>query len=166
MDLFGFAKDIGKRLFNKDEEAAEKIKELIETNNPGVKDLSVDFDDGIVSLGGECSSSAARQKCILMAGNVQGVVDVYATNMTVAASAPSPAAVTGAPPSTPSPAAVDDDEEKVEFYVIQSGDTLGKLAKQYYGNAMEYPRIFEANREVIEDPDKIFVGQKIRIPLD
>lgn len=152
MDLFGFAKDIGRRLFNKDEEAAEKIKELIETNNPGVSDLDVEFDGGIVKLSGECSSTAAREKCVLMAGNVQGVVDVYANNMTVAA--------------PPAEASAPEPEEKVEYYVIESGDTLGKLAKKYYGNAMDYPRIFEANREVIEDPDKIYVGQKIRIPLD
>ena len=158
MDLFGFAKDIGRRLFNSDEDAADKIKEHIESNNPGVHELGVEFDDGIVSLSGECSSSAAREKCILMAGNVEGVVDVYASNMTVAAPAVAPG---GAASEVPAPV-----EEKVEYYVIQSGDTLGKLAKQYYGNAMEYPRIFEANREVIEDPDKIFVGQKIRIPLD
>ena len=159
MDLFGFAKDIGRRLFNSDEDAADKIKEHIEANNPGVSDLSVEFSDGIVSLGGECSSPAAREKCILMAGNVEGVVDVYATKMTL--SAPPPSAAGEA-----TPAAASEPEEKVEYYVIQSGDTLGKLAKKYYGNAMEYPRIFEANREVIEDPDKIFVGQKIRIPLD
>lgn len=157
MDLFGFAKDIGRSLFNKDEEAAEKIKELIESNNPGVSELGVDFEDGIVSLSGECNSSAAREKCVLMAGNVQGVVDVYASKMTVNQPVPAPeeAAETAAPV-----------EEKVEYYVIQSGDTLGGLAKKYYGNARDYPRIFEANREVIEDPDKIYVGQKIRIPLD
>ncbi len=151
MDLFGFAKDIGRSLFNKDEEAADKIKELIETNNPGVSDLGVEFDDGIVKLSGACDSSAAREKCILMAGNVQGVIDVYASEMSVTAPPPEQEAVV---------------EEKVEYYVIESGDTLGKLAKKYYGNAMEYPRIFEANREIIEDPDKIYVGQKIRIPLD
>ncbi|MEO0998884.1 MAG: LysM peptidoglycan-binding domain-containing protein, partial [Pseudomonadota bacterium] len=126
-------------------------------NNPGVSDLGVDYDDGIVSLSGECASPAALQKCVLIAGNVQGVKDVYASKMSIAA----PAA--GAKEAQPAPTEPD---EKVEFYVIQSGDTLSKLAKQYYGNAMEYPRIFEANREVIEDPDKIFVGQKIRIPLD
>lgn len=153
MDLFGFAKDIGKRLFNKDEEAADKIKELIEANNPGVSNLDVGFEDGIVSLSGECVNTAAREKCVLMAGNVQGVIDVYATNMSVPA--PAPAEAVDAPV-----------EEKVEYYVIQSGDTLGKLAKKYYGKAMDYPRIFEANKEVIEDPDKIYVGQKIRIPLD
>ncbi len=44
-------------------------------------------------------------------------------------------------------------------------DTLGKIARHYYGNANRYPRIFDANREVIEHPDKIYPGQKIRIPL-
>lgn len=158
MDLFGFAKDIGRRIFNKDEDAAEKIKELIEANNPGVENLEVEFDDGIVGLAGTCSSSAAREKCVLMAGNVQGVVDVYATKMNIVA--------TGGGNKEGVEAEAEVPEEKVEFYVIESGDTLGKLAKKYYGNAMDYPRIFEANREVIEDPDKIYVGQKIRIPLD
>ena len=78
-----------------------------------------------------------------MAGNVKGVTEVSADDL----SAPEP-------------------EVKVEYYVIESGDTLSKIAKQYYGNAMDYPKIFEANREVIKDPDLIYPGQKIRIPLD
>ena len=57
-------------------------------------------------------------------------------------------------------------DQKVEFYTIQSGDSLSKIAKEFYGNAMDYPKIFEANREVIEDPDLIYPGQKIRIPLE
>ena len=57
-------------------------------------------------------------------------------------------------------------EQRVEYYVIQKGDTLSKIAKQYLGNAMDYPKIFEANREVIKDPDLIYPGQKIRIPLE
>jgi nucleoid-associated protein YgaU len=61
------------------------------------------------------------------------------------------------PPPTPI-------EEKIEYYIIQKGDTLSKIAKQYYGNANKYPEIFEANREVIKDADLIFPGQKIRIP--
>ena len=51
-----------------------------------------------------------------------------------------------------------------QYYIIQSGDTLSKIAQRFYGNASAYPKIFEANREVIEDPDKIYPGQKIRIP--
>ncbi|MEM9172786.1 MAG: peptidoglycan-binding protein LysM [Pseudomonadota bacterium] len=159
MDLFGFAKDIGKRLFNSQDEAVGKIKELIETNNPGVTDLGVEFDNGIVSLSGECESAAAMQKCALLAGNVQGVSDVYTTKMTIAANAnAAPAAAAGEAPAA-------EVEEKVEMYVIKSGDTLGKIAKEYYGKASAYMEIFEANREVIEDPDKIYVGQTIRIPL-
>ena len=46
------------------------------------------------------------------------------------------------------------------------GDTLSAIAKKYYGDANKYPRIFEANREVIKDANLIFPGQKIRIPLD
>ncbi|MCI0420990.1 MAG: LysM peptidoglycan-binding domain-containing protein, partial [Acidobacteria bacterium] len=43
-------------------------------------------------------------------------------------------------------------------------DTLSKIAKHYYGDANAYPKIFEANREVIKDPNLIFPGQKVRIP--
>lgn len=160
MDLFGFAKDVGRRLFNTEDDAVDKIKELIEQNNPGVTDLGVEFEKGIVSLSGECDSSAAMQKCALLAGNVQGVQDVYTNRMTVKAPpAPAPEAETEAVTAT-------EPEEKIELYVIESGDTLGGIAKKYYGKASAYMRIFEANREVIQDPDKIFVGQTIRIPLD
>ena len=155
MDLLGFAKDIGRRIFNKDEEAAEKIKELILQNNPGVRNLEVEFDQGVVGLSGECESGAAMQKCVLLAGNVEGVIDVYANKMTIRPPAG------GEAKKEEEPA-----EEPVEFYTIRSGDTLSKIAKQYYGDAMKYPRIFEANREVIQDPDKIYPGQRIRIPLD
>lgn len=161
MDLFGFAKDVGRRLFNKDEDAAEKIKEHIEQFNPGVENLEVKFENGIVELCGQCASSEAREKAILMAGNTKGVIDVYATDLSV-----KPSAIKAAPKAqkaeTTKEAPI---EAKIEYYVIESGDTLGKIAKRYYGNAMEYPRIFEANREIIHDPDKIFVGQKIRIPI-
>ena len=55
-------------------------------------------------------------------------------------------------------------QPEVEYYVIESGDTLWGIAAKFLGNGAKYPEIFEANKEVIEDPDKIFVGQKIRIP--
>ena len=127
--------------FKRDEEAAEKTKQHIEADNPGIKDMKVAFEDGVVSIGGNAESPAALEKAVLMAGNVKGVGEVKADDMSVP-----------------------EDGSISEFYVIQSGDTLSALAKKYYGNAMDYPRIFEANREVIKDPDKIFVGQKIRIP--
>ncbi len=143
MGLFDFAKEFGKKLFGKDDDPADKIRQHIEESNPGVDPFSVSYDDGKVTLAGQATSQEAYEKVILMAGNVKGVTEVSADDL----SAPEP-------------------EVKVEYYVIESGDTLSKIAKQYYGNAMDYPKIFEANREVIKDPDLIYPGQKIRIPLD
>jgi len=152
MSLFGFAKDIGRRLFNRDEEAAEKIREHILAHNPGVEDLKVTYERGIVNLSGRCTNKAAFQKCILMAGNVQGVADVYATGLVPYVDPAAPAAAAAAP------------EPEETYYVIEKGDTLWAIAKKFLGNGNRYPEIFEANREVIIDPDKIFPGQKILIP--
>lgn len=49
-------------------------------------------------------------------------------------------------------------------YTVQSGDSLSNIAKQVYGDASQWQRIFEANRDQIEDPDKIFPGQTFNIP--
>lgn len=152
MSLFGFAKDIGRRLFNRDEEAAGKIKEHILAHNPGVENLEVTYENGIVGLAGNCTNKDAFQKCVLMAGNVQGVIDVYATGLV-------PYVDPAAPPKV---AEIVEPEEL--YYVIEKGDTLWKIAARFLGSGNRYPEIFEANREVILDPDKIFPGQKIRIP--
>ena len=53
--------------------------------------------------------------------------------------------------------------EKV--YVVVAGDSLSKIAKREYGNANDWRRIFEANTDILKNPDKIFPGQKIKIPL-
>ena len=178
MSLFGFVKDIGRRVFNKDEEAAEKIKEHIEANNPGVGGLEVYYEmNGVVTLEGRCVSQEAREKVILMAGNIEGVTQIGAKNLTAPPPAPKAEAAAEAAPAAAAESAPAADEagdepdaekaaeiEGTQFYTIKSGDTLGKIAKEFYGNAMEYPRIFEANREIIEDPNKIYPGQKIRIP--
>lgn len=154
MSLFGFVKDIGRRLFNKDEEAAEKIKEHILAHNPGVENLGVTFENGIVGLSGRCTNKAAFQKCVLMAGNVQGVIDVYATGLVPYVEPAAATATATAAPVEPEP----------QYYVIEKGDTLWAIAKKFLGNGNRYPEIFEANKEVILDPDKIFPGQKIIIP--
>lgn len=49
-------------------------------------------------------------------------------------------------------------------YVVQSGDSLSKIAQRFYGNATEWPKIHEANRDQIKDPDLIYPGQKLIIP--
>lgn len=56
-------------------------------------------------------------------------------------------------------------KETYKTYTIAAGDSLSKIAKREYGNANAWNRIFEANKDVIKDPNKIFPGQKIKIPL-
>ncbi|MEO8628022.1 MAG: LysM peptidoglycan-binding domain-containing protein [Betaproteobacteria bacterium] len=51
-----------------------------------------------------------------------------------------------------------------KIYEVVSGDSLSKIAKREYGNANEWKRIFEANKDILTDPDKIFPGQKLKIP--
>ncbi len=49
-------------------------------------------------------------------------------------------------------------------YEVKPGDSLSKIAKRHYGDANSWNRIFEANKDVVKDPNKIFPGQKLRIP--
>ena len=141
MGLFDFAKDMGKKLFDRDEDASSTIKAALEEDNPGIEDLDVTFEDGKVSLSGRARSAEAMEKAVLMAGNTEGVTEVDVSGL----EAPEP-------------------EPNVVYYTVESGDTLSKIAETYLGDAMAYPTIFEANREVIKDPDLIYPGQKIRIP--
>lgn len=150
MGLFDFAKNIGHRLFTSETQAAGKIAEAIEADNPGIRNLKVDYRNSVAHLSGEADSPEALQKAVLLAGNIQGVESVDVDGMKVAGGVQSAAAVEGF--------------DNTEYYVIKSGDTLSKIAGQYYGDAGQYDLIFEANREVIKDPDLIFPGQKIRIP--
>jgi hypothetical protein len=50
------------------------------------------------------------------------------------------------------------------MYEVVAGDTLSKIAKKFYGNANDYMKIFEANKDQLKDPDKIRVGQKLKVP--
>jgi nucleoid-associated protein YgaU len=51
-----------------------------------------------------------------------------------------------------------------QWHEVKKGETLSKIAQQYYGDASLYPKIFEANRDVLKNPDLIRIGQKLRIP--
>ena len=158
--LLDFAKDMGADLFTSDVEAAMKIVLHIEANNPGVNPINATFEDGVVTLTGIADSALAKEKAVLLAGNVKGVTSVVADDLSAPAPPP-PAAkpVTAVIPASDIPA------PEAQYYVIESGDTLGGIAREFLGSASRYPEIFEANREVIQDPNKIFPGQKIRIPL-
>ncbi len=51
-----------------------------------------------------------------------------------------------------------------KFYIVRKGDTLSKISKRYYGSPSKWRKIYEANRDVIEDPDVVKPGSKLRIP--
>jgi nucleoid-associated protein YgaU len=55
-------------------------------------------------------------------------------------------------------------EPEAQFHTVVSGESLSLIAKKYYGDAMKYPVIFEANKPMLTDPDKIYPGQVLRIP--
>jgi nucleoid-associated protein YgaU len=54
--------------------------------------------------------------------------------------------------------------DESRWHLVERGDTLSKIAKAMYGNANDYPKIFEANKPMLKDPDKIYPGQLLRIP--
>jgi nucleoid-associated protein YgaU len=142
MGLFDFLGNVGAKIFGGGKDEAKEIEKLIQENLPGkIQNLKVEFKDGTAFLSGSCDSAATKEKAVLLAGNIKGVSAVDDGGLT----APAPV-------------------EPTEFYTIVSGDNLSKIAKRYYGNANKYPVIFEANREVIKNPDLIYPGQVIRIP--
>jgi len=147
MGLFDFAKDVGRQLFDTDKEAADNIKQHLDIKLSGIKNLDVAFDDGVATICGECVNEATRNSAVLLAGDVKGVEKVVADDLTF-------------------PEPKEEEKEKVEYYEIVSGDTLGGIAKRFYGKASQYTRIHAANKELIPDPNKIYPGQKIKIPLD
>jgi len=146
MGLLDFVKDAGRQLFDTDAEAADNIKQHLEISLSGVKNLDVKFDDGVATICGDCPNEATRNSALLLAGNVKGVEKIIADDLTF-------------------PEPVEEEKEKVEIYEIVSGDTLGGIAKKFYGKASLYTRIHEANKELIPDPNKIYPGQKIKIPM-
>ncbi|OOH88084.1 peptidoglycan-binding protein LysM [Pasteurellaceae bacterium 15-036681] len=144
MGLFDFASNIGRKLFSKEEDASKAVTEHLAEDNPGVEDLNVTVENGVANISGVASSAAAVEKAVLMAGNVMGVTNVNIDALHL---------------NSGEQLAGDD-----EFYEIQKGDTLWKIAEKSYGNGAKYTAIVDANKEVIKDADKIFPGQKIRIP--
>jgi nucleoid-associated protein YgaU len=145
MGLYSFVSDIGDRLFGDDEDPAEAIEKHINEDNPGVDGLKIDVEDGVATVTGKAKDQSAFEKVILMAGNVLGINSVEAAELDLE---------TGETPT----------EEEVVFYTIKKGDTLWAIAADQLGNGARYPEIFEANKEVIKDPDLIYPGQQIRIP--
>lgn len=85
MGLLDFVKDIGKKVFTTEDEASALVKDILESDNPGVKDLGISVQDGVVTMSGVADSAEALEKAVLMAGNIQGIGEVNFENMTAPA---------------------------------------------------------------------------------
>jgi len=55
-------------------------------------------------------------------------------------------------------------EKEMRYVTVKKGDTLGKIAKKVYGNVMDYKKIYEANPDILRRPDRIYIGQRLRVP--
>jgi nucleoid-associated protein YgaU len=97
--------------------------------------------DGVATVRGTVASQHDREIVLLGIGNTPGIGQVD-DQLTVKAAA--------APPAT--------------LYTVKKGDTLSAIAKTQYGDAGKYPAIFEANKPMLKNPDRIYPGQVLRIP--
>jgi nucleoid-associated protein YgaU len=158
MGIFDFVKGAGEKVFGKDKpEVAPQVREfdpekleqlkrnkalqqLVAKLGLEVEGLKIEVTGDTAVVHGKVDSQAEREKVVLAVGNVIGI------------------------------ARVDDRLEAVKkepeavLYTVKSGDTLSKIAKAHYGDARKYPQIFEANKPLLSDPDKIYPGQVLRIP--
>ena len=165
MGLIDFVKDAGEKLFGRGQAqaaikeaaaepsseskvqaanaaAGDAILDYIKSQNLSATGLTVTYEGATstVSVFGVAPDQATREKIVLCCGNVAGVAAVK-DMMSVDQSAP-----------------------EGQFYTVVSGDTLSKISKQYYGDANKYVKIFDANKPMLTSPDRIYPGQKLRIP--
>ncbi|TRW26377.1 peptidoglycan-binding protein LysM [Flavobacterium zepuense] len=106
------------------------------------KNIRIATKGQTVTIEGEVDTEADTEKIALAVGNVGGVETVN-NLMRVTVSEPAS-----------------------QFYTVVSGDSLSKIAGKYYGDVKKYNTIFEANKPMLSDPDKIYPGQVLRIPAE
>ena len=150
MGLISFFKSAGEKIFGKSEETLEQEKadavvKLMQHYGLNTDTIKVSVDDDKVTLSGTTRTAEEKNKMIVIAGNVEGISEVEDNIVVI----------------EPEPVVV---EVEKQFYTVKKGDYLSKIAKEVYGDAMKYNIIFEANRPMLKDPDKIYPGQVLIIP--
>ena len=188
MGIFEFMKGAGEKIFQpgdaKRETAIEKHLGGYGGDYSGVR-VEVNGDSAILT--GSVGSTAVREKAVLIAGNVDGIDKVDDRLKVTGAASPTLAAgssagkpdfsnVSGGVASTEAPigagsagaahASAGGEGWQSKTYTVKAGDSLSKIAKEFYGEAGKYNQIFEANQPMLKDPDKIYPGQVLRIPAE
>lgn len=165
MGLISFIKSAGAKLFGKKEEEktvaaapapvlsqaeldAQKallLESEVRKNGLNIQDLYVEVNDDVAVIHGKAENVADKEKAVLVCGNVEGIahVDDRITLPEDERSVP---------------------QAESQYYTVQKGDTLSGISKHFYGTGSKYMVIFEANKPMLSDPDKIYVGQVLRIP--
>ena len=160
MGIFDFLKGAGRKV--DENKVADDIRNHINrTLGDQIEGLNVRFDDGTVYLSGIADYHSTKQKATLLAGNTSGVEKVDDSALTV-----KPLEVHRQEAEEYKAGATADQEGAYEFYTIQQGDSLSKIAQRHYGDAGKWRELYEANKGVIDDPDLIYPGQTIRVPAN
>ena len=144
MGLWDFVKSAGKAIGIGGAEAAEApdpaaLKKEVESLGLDAKGVEIKVDGDKVVLTGAAPTQADKEKLIVAVGNVAGVAKVEDS------------------------VEVPDAREPV-FHTVVKGDNLWKIAEKYLGSGARNKEIFEANRPMLSDPDKIYPGQVLRLP--
>jgi nucleoid-associated protein YgaU len=144
MGLFNFVKEAGEKLWDSvtggDDQNKKLHEHITKLNLPGSDKIDVKVADGKASISGDAISQELKEKVLIAVGNVAGITAVE-DNVNVEQ------------PAT-----------EARFYTVKKGDTLSAISKEVYGDANKYNKIFEANKPMLSDVNKIYPGQTLRIP--
>lgn len=119
---------------------SSELEKYVKDLGLDAEDLEIRFNDGTATIEGSVATQEDREKIILAVGNVEGVAKVDEEIDVV------------------------DESAQAKMYTVVKGDSLSKIAKEYYGDGSKYPAIFEANKPMLKNPDLIYPGQVLRIP--
>ena len=145
MSIFSFVKEAGEKLIDLltpgNANASEQLKEHISKVGLGNPNVQASVDGDKVTVTGEVGSQEEKEKILLAVGNIAGVGSV---DDQITVTGPVVKAAT--------------------FVTVVKGDTLSAISLRVYGDANKYQKIFEANKPMLKDVNKIYPGQSLRIP--
>jgi len=158
----GFFDRFSKSFEDEVNEALEKIRGM----GLGIDELSAVIQDKVVTLKGKASSIDIKKKIMEIFNQLVETDNTFNLIELPPVPEKEEAPAESAEEEKPEAEAVVEGREGTteRIYEVVSGDTLGGIAKKFYGNAGKYMKIFEANRDILKDPNLIKVGQKLRIP--
>lgn len=149
MGLFSFIKNAGEKIFGgseSPEEKAQKVKDHVSKYGFDLSGVTFAANGDSIVVSGSAKNLDEKQRILATAGNVDGIDNVE-DNLTLI-----------------EPLKFELPDFSKTMYTVKSGDNLSKISKEVYGDPNKYPVIFEANKPMLSDPDKIYPGQVLYIP--